>query len=38
LTVVAGIMRERLAIFLPLVAVAKTGRYVVVAAAAAQWL
>lgn len=38
LTVVAGIMRERILIFLPLVAVAKTGRYVVVAAVAEQWV
>lgn len=38
LTVVAGIMRERILIFLPLVALAKTGRYLVVAAVAWQWV
>ena len=38
LTVVAGMMRERILIFLPLVALAKTGRYVVVAAIAWQWV
>lgn len=37
LTVAAGIMRERLAIFLLLVTLAKTGRYVVLAVAAAQF-
>ncbi|AKC87096.1 YqaA family protein [Pseudoxanthomonas suwonensis] len=31
LTLVAGVMREPLRVFLPLVAVAKTGRYVVLA-------
>lgn len=31
LTVAAGVMRERLAVFLVLVAIAKTGRYVVIA-------
>ena len=34
LTVMAGVMRERLAIFVAFVAVAKTARYVMVAAAA----
>jgi membrane protein YqaA with SNARE-associated domain len=33
LTVVAGVMREKLAFFLALVAFAKTGRYVVIALA-----
>ena len=33
LTVAAGAMREPLHIFIPLVAIAKTGRYIVVAAA-----
>lgn len=37
LTVVAGIMREPLATFLLLVAVAKTARYVVVALIALNW-
>jgi membrane protein YqaA with SNARE-associated domain len=32
LTVIAGVFRERLRIFLPLVAIAKIGRYVVLAA------
>ena len=34
LTVMAGVMRERLAIFVAFIAVAKTTRYIVVAAAA----
>lgn len=34
LTVVAGLLREPLIVFLPLVAVAKVGRYLAVAAAA----
>lgn len=38
ITVVAGVMRERILIFLPLVAVAKTVRYAVVAAIAVQWV
>lgn len=37
LTVAAGIMRERLAIFLLLVGLAKTGRYIVLAVAASQF-
>lgn len=37
LTVAAGIMRERLAIFLLLVAIAKTGRYLVLAFAVAKF-
>ena len=36
LTVAAGVMRERLVVFLALVAVAKTGRYVVLAIAATK--
>lgn len=31
LTFAAGVMRERLAVFLPLVAIAKTGRYIALA-------
>ena len=38
LTVVAGIMREPLLRFLLIVGIAKTGRYVVVALIALQWL
>ncbi len=38
LTVVAGIMREPLIRFLLIVAIAKTGRYIVVALLALQWL
>jgi membrane protein YqaA with SNARE-associated domain len=34
LTVVAGVLREPLAVFLPLVTLAKVGRYLVIAAAA----
>ncbi|GAB4359793.1 MAG: YqaA family protein [Oricola sp.] len=38
LTVIAGILREPLPSFLVLVAIAKTARYVVVAAVVLQWL
>ncbi|WP_119420791.1 YqaA family protein [Desertibaculum subflavum] len=38
LTVAAGVMRERFVVFVLLVATAKTGRYIVVAAIAQQWL
>jgi membrane protein YqaA with SNARE-associated domain len=38
LTVAAGVMRERFAVFVALVALAKTGRYLVVAAVAQHWL
>ena len=38
LTVAAGIMRESLLRFLVIVAIAKTGRYTVVALLALQWL
>lgn len=38
LTIAAGIMRERFIVFLLLVAVAKIGRYVVLAAVTAQYL
>lgn len=38
LTLVAGVMRERLPVFVALVAVAKTARYVVVALVAMQLL
>lgn len=38
LTVVAGVMREPLPRFLLIVGIAKTARYVVVAALALQWL
>ena len=38
LTVVAGIMREPLLRFLLIVGIAKTGRYIVVALLALQWL
>ena len=38
LTVVAGIMREPLFRFLLIVGIAKTGRYIVVALLALQWL
>lgn len=31
ITFAAGVMRERLAVFLPLVAIAKTGRYIFIA-------
>ncbi len=37
LTVAAGVMRERLVIFLLLVGIAKTGRYIVLALAAARF-
>jgi membrane protein YqaA with SNARE-associated domain len=37
LTVAAGIMRERLVIFVALVTVAKAGRYLVLAALVRQW-
>ena len=37
LTIVAGIMREPLPIFLGLVTLAKVGRYIAVAAVAQQW-
>ena len=38
LTVAAGVFRESLPTFLLLVAIAKTGRYVFVAAAASAWI
>ena len=38
LTVVAGIMREPLLRFLLIVGIAKTGRYIVIALLALQWL
>lgn len=38
LTVVAGVMREPLPIFLALVTVAKTGRYLVLTAVTLHWL
>ena len=38
LTVVAGVMREPLPVFLLLVALAKTGRYVALAAMALDWI
>lgn len=38
LTIVAGFLREPLWIFLLLVAIAKTARYIAVAAIAAQWV
>ena len=38
LTVVAGIMREPLSRFLLLVGIAKTGRYIIVALLALQWI
>jgi len=38
LTIVAGVLREPLPIFLALVSVAKLGRYIPVAAVAQQWL
>jgi membrane protein YqaA with SNARE-associated domain len=38
LTVAAGVMRERFAVFVALVALAKTGRYLVVAAVMQHWL
>ena len=37
LTLVAGVMRERLAVFLLLVGIAKVGRYVVLAGAVLWW-
>ena len=37
LTLVAGVMRERLWVFLLLVAIAKVGRYAVLAAAVLSW-
>lgn len=37
LTLVAGIMREKLAVFVALVGIAKLGRYAVLAAAALWW-
>jgi membrane protein YqaA with SNARE-associated domain len=38
LTVVAGVLRERLAVFLALVTIAKLGRYIVVAWLANGWV
>jgi membrane protein YqaA with SNARE-associated domain len=38
LTVIAGVLREPLPSFLVLVAIAKTGRYIVVAAVVMNWL
>lgn len=38
LTVMAGVLREPFPVFLLLVAVAKTGRYLVLAALALQWV
>ena len=38
LTVAAGVMRERFLVFLLLVGIAKTGRYVVLAALVLGWL
>jgi membrane protein YqaA with SNARE-associated domain len=38
LTVVAGVLRERLAVFLALVTIAKLGRYIVVAWLANRWV
>ena len=38
LTVIAGFLREPLPVFLLLVTIAKVGRYLVIAAVAAQWL
>lgn len=38
LTIVAGLLRERLAVFLALVTVAKLGRYVIVAWLANRWV
>jgi membrane protein YqaA with SNARE-associated domain len=37
LTVVAGVLRERFLIFLSLVTIAKTGRYLVIAAIILKW-
>lgn len=37
LTLVAGVMREKLAVFLVLVSIAKVGRYVVLAGAVLWW-
>ena len=38
LTLVAGVLREPLKIFVPLVTIAKLGRYIAVAAVAEAWL
>jgi len=38
LTIVAGVMREPLRVFIPLVALAKTGRYLAVAALSLGWV
>jgi membrane protein YqaA with SNARE-associated domain len=38
LTIVAGVLRERLRVFVPLVALAKTGRYLAVAALSLGWV
>jgi membrane protein YqaA with SNARE-associated domain len=38
LTVVAGVMREPLRVFIPLVALAKTGRYLAVGALSLGWI
>ena len=38
LTVVAGVMREPLRVFIPLVALAKTGRYLAVGALTLGWI
>ena len=37
LTVIAGVLREPLPTFLALVAIAKTGRYLAIAALMSQW-
>jgi membrane protein YqaA with SNARE-associated domain len=38
LTIVAGVMREPLRVFVPLVALAKTGRYLAVGALSLGWI
>lgn len=38
LTIVAGVLREPLRVFVPLVAIAKTGRYLAVAALSLGWI
>lgn len=38
LTIVAGVMREPLRVFIPLVALAKTGRYLAVGALSLGWI
>jgi membrane protein YqaA with SNARE-associated domain len=38
LTIVAGLLREPLRIFIPLVALAKTGRYLAVGALSLGWI